>query len=46
LKKIRGWVEKAGFKGFHEAEIFSNIYWQQDQDLYLEKIKDAYLKYS
>jgi sugar phosphate isomerase/epimerase len=46
LKKIRGWVEKAGFKGFHEAEIFSNIYWQQDQDLYLGKIKDAYLKYS
>jgi sugar phosphate isomerase/epimerase len=46
LRKIRGWVEKAGFKGFHEAEIFSNIYWRQDQDLYLEKIKDAYLKYS
>ncbi|MHA4845372.1 sugar phosphate isomerase/epimerase family protein [Flavitalea antarctica] len=46
IKKIRGWVERAGFKGFHEAEIFSNIYWQQDQDLYLGKIKDAYLKYS
>jgi sugar phosphate isomerase/epimerase len=46
LKKIRTWVENAGFKGYHEVEIFSNIYWQEDQDLFLEKIKDAYLKNS
>jgi sugar phosphate isomerase/epimerase len=46
LKQIRGWVEEAGFKGYNEVEIFSNIYWQQDQHLFLEKIKEAYLKFS
>jgi sugar phosphate isomerase/epimerase len=46
IKEIRGWVEKAGFNGFYEVEIFSNIYWQQDQDQWLEKIKKAYLNHS
>ncbi|MBA4138989.1 MAG: sugar phosphate isomerase/epimerase [Segetibacter sp.] len=46
IKEIRGWVEEAGFDGFNEVEIFSNIYWQQDQHLFLEKIKEGYLKYS
>ena len=27
LKKIRGWVEAAGFTGFSEVEIFSNLDW-------------------
>jgi len=27
LKKIRGWVEDAGFAGFSEVEIFSNLDW-------------------
>lgn len=40
---IRSWVEGEGFMGYHEVEIFSNIYWAQDQYKYLEKIKDAYL---
>ncbi|MDB5263055.1 MAG: Xylose isomerase protein barrel [Adhaeribacter sp.] len=46
LKQIRGWAEEAGFNGFNEVEIFSNIYWQQDQHQFLDKIKDAYLRYS
>ena len=29
LKKIRGWVEAAGFEGFSEVEIFSNLDWWQ-----------------
>jgi sugar phosphate isomerase/epimerase len=29
LKKIRGWVENAGFAGFSEVEIFSNLDWWQ-----------------
>ena len=46
IKKIRGWVEAAGFDGFNEVEIFSTIYWQQDQQAFLKKITDAYLKHS
>lgn len=46
LKQIRGWVEATGFTGYNEVEIFSNIYWQQDQHQFLEKIKEGYLKYS
>lgn len=44
LKKIRSWVEATGFGGFIEVEIFSNIYWREDQDEFLEKITAAYLK--
>lgn len=46
IRVIRGWVEKAGFNGFNEVEIFSNFYWQQDQQEFLEKIKTAYLNHS
>lgn len=46
IKEIRDWVEKAGFNGYHEVEIFSNSYWQQDQYEFLEKIKAAYLNHS
>ncbi|RYZ46087.1 MAG: sugar phosphate isomerase/epimerase, partial [Sphingobacteriales bacterium] len=45
LKQIRGWIEEAGFNGFNEVEIFSNIYWQQDQDQFLANITDAYLRH-
>ena len=43
VKKIRGWVEEAGFDGYNEVEIFSDNYWAIDQKQYLEKIKQAYL---
>ena len=29
LKRIRGWVEAAGFQGFSEVEIFSTLDWWQ-----------------
>lgn len=29
LKKIRGWVEDAGYRGFAEVEIFSELNWWQ-----------------
>ena len=46
LKQIRGWMEEAGFSGFHEVEIFSTRFWQEDQDKYLDKIVKAYLQHS
>ena len=46
VKQIRGWVEDTGFSGFNEVEIFSDKYWAANQKMYLEKIKNAYLKYT
>ncbi len=46
VRQIRGWVEKAGFRGFNEVEIFSNGYWSGDQGQFLEKITQAYLEHS
>lgn len=46
IRKIRGWVESAGFAGFHEVEIFSNRWWQADQDEFLKKIVAAYRQHS
>jgi len=46
IKEIRAWVEEAGFKGFNEVEIFSNLYWQEDQAVFLKKITEAYLNNS
>lgn len=46
VKKIRSWVEEAGFAGYNEVEIFSNRYWEMDQDEFLEKIIQAYLQKS
>ncbi len=45
VKEIRGWVEKTGFTGFNEVEIFSNKYWTGDQLEFLKQIKNAYLKH-
>lgn len=46
IRQIRGWVERAGFNGFHEVEIFSKNYWEQDQSVFLDRIKQAYLHHS
>ena len=46
IRQIRSWVEAAGFSGFNEIEIFSNKYWAMDQNVFLQMIIDAYLKYS
>lgn len=46
VKQIRGWVERTGFEGFNEVEIFSTKHWAEDQQEFLEKIKYAYLNHS
>jgi hypothetical protein len=46
IRQIRGWVEKAGFDGYHEVEIFSKKYWEGDQLVFLQQIKQAYLSHS
>jgi len=46
IRKIRGWVEEAGFRGFNEVEIFSEHYWGTDQDAFLAEITGAYLEHA
>jgi len=46
VRQIRGWVEEAGFTGYHEVEIFSDRYWAEDQKSFLRKIKKVYLEHS
>ena len=46
VRKIREWVEAEGFTGYNEVEIFSDHYWQQDQDTYLSEIIEAYKHHS
>lgn len=42
IKQITEWVDATGFQGFREVEIFSNIYWKEDQHVFLKKIITAY----
>lgn len=42
IPEIRGWVERAGFTGFNEVEIFSNRHWGRNQDEFLADIVQAY----
>ena len=42
VAQIRGWVEATGFTGFNEVEIFSNKYWQMDQEDFLKLIIERY----
>jgi len=43
LPRIRGWVEGAGYSGFHEVEIFSELdWWQRDPDEVLRVCKERY----
>ncbi|HDL19356.1 MAG TPA: sugar phosphate isomerase/epimerase [Bacteroidetes bacterium] len=44
IGEIRCWMENSGFNGFHEVEIFSNRWWNTDQNYFLQKIKKAYLQ--
>jgi len=46
LQRIRGLVEAAGFKGMIEVEIFSDRWWKQSTDKFLESIKHSYLNYT
>jgi sugar phosphate isomerase/epimerase len=45
LPRIRGWVEAAGYAGFQEVEIFSELdWWRRDPDEVLKTCKER-LKY-
>lgn len=46
VKTIRKYMEKNGFNGFNEVEIFSNRWWQSNQDDFLRQIKTAYINNS
>lgn len=45
LRGIRSLVEAAGFDGFREVEVFSDRWWNRDQDEFLAAIKAAYLEH-
>ena len=41
LPRVRGWVERAGYAGFQEVEIFSERdWWQRDPDEVLDTCKE------
>jgi sugar phosphate isomerase/epimerase len=41
LPKLRGWVEAAGYRGFQEVEIFSDLdWWKRDPDEVLRTCKE------
>lgn len=42
LPRVRGWVEGAGYAGFHEVEIFSEDWWRKDPDEVLRACKDRH----
>ena len=46
IPRIRGWVEKAGFSGFVEVEVFSTRHWSTNQDRFLEAVVEAYRKHA
>ncbi len=46
IRRIRSWVEAAGFNGFIEVEIFSTEYWKQDQTRFLKNIITSYKTYA
>ena len=45
VPRIRGWVEKAGFAGFHEVEVFSTRLWSTNQDRLLQAVVEAYRRH-
>lgn len=45
LQRLRREVAAAGFSGYHEVEIFSDLYWEIDQKEFLDRITIAYLQY-
>ena len=46
LPALRAMVEAQGYQGFHEVEIFSTHWWQQDPDEVMRTIKDRHLRCS
>jgi sugar phosphate isomerase/epimerase len=46
VRGIRGQVEAAGFNGFIEVEIFSDRWWAEDQQRFLDEIVRAYREHT
>jgi sugar phosphate isomerase/epimerase len=46
LRQIRSWVERAGFDGMIEVEVFSEELWKTDQVKLVNRIKSAYLEHA
>jgi len=45
LPRIRGWVEGAGYDGFHEVEIFSELdWWKRDPEDVLRTLMERFEK--
>jgi len=45
LPRIRSWVEGAGYSGFHEVEIFSELdWWRRDPDEVLRVCKERHAR--
>ena len=46
LPRIRTWMQHAGYAGFHEVEIFSELdWWQRDPDEVLQTCKDRHRRF-
>jgi sugar phosphate isomerase/epimerase len=46
LPRIRSWVERTGYQGFHEVEIFSELdWWKRDPDEVLDTCKDRHQRF-
>jgi sugar phosphate isomerase/epimerase len=43
LRAIRGMMQRAGFTGWHEVEIFSRDYWAMDAGAFADLVTSAYL---
>jgi sugar phosphate isomerase/epimerase len=47
LPKIRSWIEAAGYEGFHEVEIFSELdWWRKNPDHVLSTCKQRHREHS
>jgi len=46
LPRIRSWMQHAGYAGFHEVEIFSELdWWRRDPDQVLETCKQRHQRF-
>lgn len=45
IRRIRSWVERAGFSGAIEVEVFSEKYWAMDPSDYVSQIREAFLRH-
>jgi len=46
LPRIRSWMQAAGYRGFHEVEIFSaKNWWRRDPDTVLKTCKARHRRF-